>query len=405
MKPARPLRPGSARLRVLLLGPVNTPHTEALAIGAHERGFDVVVAGDDWGLMPDSALQGHGIEVSYRGRPTARWLRALLDRVRPDVVHANWFTDAFVYLLYGAVPMIAMAWGSDIYQVGRVGRAKNGYVARFAGMVMADSSDLLDHLIALGASPDRAILLNWGIDLDTFSPPRASRAPLRRRLGLPDGRLILSPRGLKSIYNPRTIIEAFDFVADERPDVHLLLKHIDQGDPDLADSRHADRIHTIGYVPYVRMTDYYRASDVCVSVPSSDSSPRSVWEAMGCGCPCVLSDLPWTHELIRRDHDALLAPVKAQAIAASIARLLDNPNLAANIAANARVLVEQHRDREKELDRLAAVYHRLDAERPGTSSAARALHASAACVGEAVGVGRRRLTRPALRRFERPETR
>jgi hypothetical protein len=29
-----------------------------------------------------------------------------------------------------------------------------------------------------------------------------------------------------------------------------------------------------------------------LSIPSSDSSPRSVWEAMACGCPVVLPDLP-----------------------------------------------------------------------------------------------------------------
>ncbi len=35
------------------------------------------------------------------------------------------------------------------------------------------------------------------------------------------------------------------------------------------------------------MARYYQAADVCVSIPSSDSSPRSVWEAMACGCPVV----------------------------------------------------------------------------------------------------------------------
>jgi glycosyl transferase family 4 len=143
-----------------MLGPINTPHTEALAVGARERGFDVVVAGDDWGLTPAGALAEQGIEVAVPGWPTARWLRELMRRVQPDVIHANWFTDAIRYLVYGAVPMVAMAWGSDVYRANRVGRVTNRFVARFAGMVMADSSDLLSQLIKLGASPDRAVLLN-----------------------------------------------------------------------------------------------------------------------------------------------------------------------------------------------------------------------------------------------------
>ena len=59
------------------------------------------------------------------------------------------------------------------------------------------------------------------------------------------------------------------------------MKHIGAEVPDFSARRHAERIHTIGYVTYERMADYYRAADVCVSIPSSDSSPRSVWEAWG----------------------------------------------------------------------------------------------------------------------------
>ena len=402
-KLAQPPRRKSPRIRLLMLGPINTPHTEALAIGARERGFHVVVAGDSWDSTPGTALADQGIEVSVPGWPTARWLRELMARVRPEVVHANWFTDAFRYLLYGAVPMVAMAWGSDVYRANRVGRTTNRFVARFAGMVMADSSDLLDRLIRLGASPDRAVLLNWGIDLEAFSPPRKGRPELRRELRLPAGRLILSPRALRDVYNPQTIIDAFELVADERTDVHLLLKHIGADEPDLTGRRHADRMHSIGYVPDGRMADYYRASDICVSIPSSDSSPRSVWEAMGCGCACVLSDLPWAHELIRNERDAILVPIDASAVAEAMERLLDEPRLTAELASRGRALVVEHRDREKELDRLTDVYYRLATERPGTSLSARALQSSAAHVGEAIAIGRKRFsTRASARSADFP---
>ena len=374
-----------------MLGPINTPHTEALAVGARERGFDVVVAGDDWRLTTTGALVEQDIEVCLTGWPTAAWLRELMARVQPDVIHANWFTDAFRYLIYGAVPMVAMAWGSDVYRANRLGRVTNRFVARFAGMVMADSSDLLNHLIELGASPDRAVLLNWGIDLARFSPPALNRAELRRQLGLPAGRLIISPRALADVYNPQIIIDAFEVVADEHRDVHLLLKHLGADKPDLSQRRHRDRIHTVGYVAHERIADYYRASDVCVSIPTSDSSPRSVWEALGCCCPCVISDLPWAHELLADGRDALLVPIDVAAVAHAMRRILVEPQFADHLATRGRALVVEHRDRSKELDRLADVYYRLIAERPGTSRPARTLHASAAHLGEAIAIGRRRL--------------
>jgi glycosyltransferase involved in cell wall biosynthesis len=52
----------------------------------------------------------------------------------------------------------------------------------------------------------------------------------------------------------------------------------------------------LGSVPAERMPDVYRAADVVASIPSSDSSPRSVWEALACGSSVVVSDLPWARE-------------------------------------------------------------------------------------------------------------
>jgi glycosyltransferase involved in cell wall biosynthesis len=109
------------------------------------------------------------------------------------------------------------------------------------------------------------------------------------------------------------------------------------------------------------MADYYRCADVCVSITSSDSSPRSVWEAMGAGCACVLSDLPWVTELIEPGRDAITVPVEANAVAEAIVRVLTEPGLQDRLAANGRALVERHLDREREMDRLAALYAELAA--------------------------------------------
>ena len=384
-------RTGTGR-RLLILGPVNSPHTEHLATGAQERDFEVVVAGTIWPELPiTGALETRDIYVSLREWPTARWLRDLMRRVRPDVVHANWLTDAFLYLIYGAVPMVAMAWGSDVYRASRREELQNRFIARHAAMLLADSAHLLQRLRELGAPEDRTTLINWGIDLQQFTPRATDRATIRRALGLPEGRLILSPRSLRPIYNPRTIVAAFEAVAADDDDVHLLLKHIHEDEPDLGPLRYPDRVHKIGYVPYEQMADYYRAADVCLSIPSSDSSPRSVWEAMGCGTPCVLSDLPWVHELIHDGREALVVPPDTESVANAIGRLLTQRELRDDIATGARRLVELHRDRDAELDRLTEVYERVAREQTGASKRSKMLHSGIAATATGVAVARRRL--------------
>jgi glycosyltransferase involved in cell wall biosynthesis len=252
-----------------------------------------------------------------------------------------------------------MAWGSDVYRAGRRQELANRYTARRADLVMTDSAALLARLAELGAPPDRTFLVNWGVDLESFSPAAGDRAALRERLGLGPGPVILSPRSLAPVYNIPTILAAFERVGERYRDAQLVLKHMAVTAAELGPLPHADRVHLVGHVPYERMADYYRAADVCVSIASSDSSPRSAWEAMACGCPLVVSDLPWVYELIEPARHAAVVPIEPDAVAAAIEGLLADRDGAARMAAEGRALVEAHRDREAEMDRLARAYTAL----------------------------------------------
>jgi glycosyltransferase involved in cell wall biosynthesis len=362
-----------ASLRLLMLGTVNSPHVESLATAMGERGFDVVVGGDEPPELSRSALAEHGIPVrpapphprrSLRGvQAHVRWVRRLIREFEPDVVHANWLPGfAFAAALAGASPLVAMAWGSDVYRAGPLQTLANRVSVRRADLVMADSQDLLDRLVDLGLRREYAVLVNWGVDLRTFTPA-SDRAALKGALGLGPGPVVLSPRSLMPVYNIGVIVKAFERVRRTEPEAQLVLKHMGATDAGLAElGQLGDAVTVIGAVPYDRMADYYRAADVCVSIASSDSSPRSVWEAMACGAPCVISDLPWARELIKPGEDALIVPIDAAAVADATLRVLDDPALAASLRERGRGLVERERDSAVEMDRLAAKYRDLAAK-------------------------------------------
>ena len=353
--------------RVLMLGPVNHPHVEHLALAMRERGLDVTAAGNSEPDLPPSVLPGAGIPVrpappALRRTPAGaaahvRWIRGLDHELCPDVVHAHWLCGYAAFAaLAGTSPLVAMAWGSDVLRADRVRTLANRIALRRSSVAMADSRALLDRLVELGARREATVLVNWGVDLDAFAPANGARPELRRRLGLSAGPVILGPRSLTPIYNPETILAAFEIVAEARPGAQLVLKHMGAAPPPVTA---APGVRVIGHVPYEQMAAYYQAADVCVSIPSSDSSPRSVWEAMACGCPVVVSDLPWVRELIAPNRDALVVPIDAWAVASAIARVLDNRELAAGLSRRGRLLAETHRDRRAEMDRLADVYRRL----------------------------------------------
>jgi glycosyltransferase involved in cell wall biosynthesis len=347
-----------------MLGPLNNVHVEHMAVAVHKRGYDVVVAGETWGDAQDSSLADHGIPVHERTWPTARWMRRLFRETRPDLVHAHWMPIAAQALLYGAQPLIATAWGSDVFLAGRRQKATYRLLVRHADVVMADSAALAGALNDLGAPADRTMVFGWGVNLQAFSPGTRDRQETHRALDLPPGPVILSPRWLRELYNPKVILRAFERVAAERDDVTLVLKHLGREEPDLGPIRYPERVRIVREVPYDQLAEYYRAADVCVSIPSSDSSPRSVWEAMGCGAPCILSDLPWVHELIEDEQHALVVPIREDAVADAMLRLLADSALADRIARQGRRLVEEHHDAQKELDRLCSLYERLALAHP-----------------------------------------
>ena len=85
------------------------------------------------------------------------------------------------------------------------------------------------------------------------------------------------------------------------------------------------------------MPDVYRAADVVVSVSSSDSSPRSVWEALACGRPVVVSDLQWARDELAPGREALFVPLEALALVEAVSLVLGDASLAERLGDEGRM--------------------------------------------------------------------
>ena len=73
------------------------------------------------------------------------------------------------------------------------------------------------------------------------------------------------------------------------------------------------------------------------------TSPLKLFEYMSAGRPIVASDLPSLREVLAHDRNALLVPPgEAAALASAVQRLVDDPGLAARLAASASHDVEQY---------------------------------------------------------------
>ena len=356
----------SEPLGVVMLGSYNSPHIGHLTRALQERGHRVTLAGYEAPGQPPSVLS----EMAVHDTPpvfgrrgfieAARWLRELVRGEGAEVVHAH-YVSRYTYLgvLARAAPTVVTAWGSDVLleKPERNDRFFDWASLRFADALTGDSQTLVDRMIERGARRRRTNLIRWGVDLERFGP--GDRLEAREHLGLGPGPVILSPRAAKPLYNIDLIVEAFERLADDDPALQLVVKYYGSDPPDLAGAHHADRIRVVGMVSDEEMTLLMQAAEVLVSIPDSDSSPRTIWEAMACGVPCVVSDLPWVEELVEPGRDALVVPISADVLTEALRRLLGDPGLRESIAARGKELVAEHHDVRRETAKLEAIYRDL----------------------------------------------
>nr|WP_281623687.1 glycosyltransferase family 4 protein [Thioalkalivibrio sp. ALE21] len=212
---------------------------------------------------------------------------------------------------------------------------------RFRGWAMAKW-----HLHAL-RTVSRPVVVSWGlagmlqeigmhldvvqngVDVEHFLVP-ASKWRAKEAVGCVGERPLAVATGhLIGRKDPETAINAVASL--EGLDLVLL------GDGDLRselERRWGDhkRVRFVGRVEDVRQ--WLHAADVFVSPSRSEGLPNAVMEAMACGVPCVLSDIPPHRELLESEPAAgeLFAAGDAAMMANALRRVLKNKE-AASVAA------------------------------------------------------------------------
>jgi glycosyltransferase involved in cell wall biosynthesis len=336
-------------LRVLVVGWLNSPHVAAWAEAVAAAGHDVHVAGrvvSGWPKLeqpvPTYSL-AQGWPPPVRGVRMSAELASLATALEPDLVHAHYLPEfGWMAARKDLQPLICSAWGSDVLVGGWLATSRSRRALKGSTAVFADSTHLADETRALSGRDVRVEVVRWGLDLERFSPGSAAKA--RRALNLPeDASLVAGVRGLRPVYKPELQLEAFARVRAAHPDARFLLKHPLTETP--AGIRAAidqlelgDAVTILGSVLPERLPDVYRAADVVLSIPSSDSSPRSVWEALACGRPVVVSDLPWARAELADGENAVLTPLDPASVTQAIRRVLGDPALAERLAAGGRAL-------------------------------------------------------------------
>jgi glycosyltransferase involved in cell wall biosynthesis len=302
--------------------------------------------------------------------------RRLSRRLRPDVVHSHQLVPSgYIAELGGLRPHVSTAWGSEVLLATALQRRLVRRVTRRAALITGGSQHLLDALARTGADRGKLRWVPTGVDLRWRQPAlELSPGEAAARLGFPQDRpIVLSPRGRRALYRQDVFVRAMAKVRSEAPDAAgVIIGPVGGGGEDQVPKLES-LIEDLGLngsvilrppIPHEQMACAYRASSVCVSVPESDGSPVSVFEALSLEVPTIISDLPWAADPAFRGARLGVVPVGDHvSLASVIVERLADP--APKDAVANREFVERRLDRDLLFASIGAEYERLATEGDG----------------------------------------
>jgi glycosyltransferase involved in cell wall biosynthesis len=298
----------------------------------------LVNAGPNFERLATSGATIH--RIRSRGNHDPRiWLqlRQLMRRVRPDLVH-TWLTQMDILGGYAArrarLPWV-MSERSAVEAYPR--SAKN----RLRELLASKASAIVSN--SLGGDAYWAAIVGDAVprfvvpNALPLSEIQAALPIVRSEQGIAsDERIILSAGRFSGEKNTLNILEAVALLNDPR--VKCVLAGTGPLLPALL--RRAEELQLTKQVRFLdyngNLWGWMKMADVVVSVSSFEGSPNVVMEAMACGAPVVLSDIPAHRVLFNADGATFADGNDPGAIATALRATLAEPAAARHRAEQAR---------------------------------------------------------------------
>lgn len=259
----------------------------------------------------------------------ARGLRAVIERVKPDLIHAMRipYEGMLAADAYSGAPLIVSVWGNDFTLHAPSTPLMQRYTRRAlkaADALHADCRRDIRLARELGLAADKPTLVipgNGGVRTDIFHPPKK---PV-------DAPVVIQPRGFRAYVRNDAFFNAIPLVLAAKPETRFVCTSM-AGEAQalkwIRDLRIGHALELLPALPHARMGDAFRRAQVVVSPAVHDGTPNSLLEGMACGCLPVAGDLESLREWITPGVNGLLADATDPASLADAMRAaLENKDL------------------------------------------------------------------------------
>jgi L-malate glycosyltransferase len=346
--------------------------------------------------------------------------RDLVKKIKPDLIHAGPIqTCALIAVLSGFRPLLTMSWGFDLMK--DVHRGKwwafaTRYTLKRSTYFTSDAQVTRDMAVKYGMDPAKTVVFPWGVDLEHFKPaedeePKTKDGGRRTKDGgrrtkdggrrtkdggrrtkdekqtVDDalsvighsssvvrppskGFTLFCNRSWEANYGVDVLARAFVTVARQREDVSLMLLGGGSQGPTirkiLLSGGVEDRVSFPGQINNADLPRYYHMADIYISPSHVDGSSVSLMEALACGLPCLVSDIPANKEWVQEGYNGWLFPDgDHDALAAKILQAIEQREKLTEIAQKARATAEEKADWPKNVQVLLDAYEKTAFQQKG----------------------------------------
>ena len=335
--------------RVCIVGPVPPPEggmanqTRQLANLLGGDGISVEIVRSNVPYSPRWIADLRGVRAIARLVPYVASLWSACGRC--DVVHlmAN---SGWAWHLFAAPALWIASMRSKPVVVNYRGGEAEDFLARSSGLIRISLRRA--RIVAVPSHFLRRVFAGHGVatevvpnivDLKLFMPRTLPRH-------LPPSPHIVVTRNLEAIYDNETAIRAFAIVRGTVPSSRMSIAGTG---PELGRLRQiatecgvASAVTFLGRLEREAIAKLYQSADVALNPSRVDNMPNSVLEALASGVPVVSTNVGGVPDMVEHGRTALLVPPQdPQAMADSIARLLNDRELARRIASAGLADVQQ----------------------------------------------------------------
>jgi glycogen(starch) synthase len=211
-----------------------------------------------------------------------------------------------------------------------------------------------------GVPPQRLETIPNGVAVDELAPPAEEVRALRRTLADDDTHLVLFAGRLEYEKGVQTVLHALERLAEQVGAVRFLIAGVGTYSDELR--RLVDelglghRVHFTGFLEERALRLHYAAADVAVAPSLYEPFGLVATEAMACGTPVVVSDTGGLREIVVDGTGLTFPPQDAEQLAARIAEVLTDRELAMRLVARGRERIRERYDWADVAARTAEAY-------------------------------------------------